>query len=255
MAVVCVLPARLASERLPRKPLQRLADRPLIEWSWLAAMRVPGVHRVIVATDSEEVAAAVDGFGGEAVLTHAHHPSGTDRVAEVAASLDADVIVNFQADEPFLRPSAVAAAVSAVAAGAPIATLACAINTDDEWSSPDIVKVARAESGNALYFSRSTIPYDRGRGGRPALGEALRHVGLYAYTREALARWVALEPSALERTEKLEQLRPLEAGLDIHVCVTDPMPPGIDVPTDLGRAEALLRASPEYAYFERKPHV
>lgn len=255
MAVVCVLPARLDSERLPRKPLQRLADRPLIEWSWLAAMRVPGVDHVVVATDSEEIAAAVDGFGGEAVMTHVHHPSGTDRVAEVAAAFDADVIVNYQADEPFIAPSAVVAAVSAVTAGAPIATLACPIHTDDEWSSPDIVKIARSESGRALYFSRAPIPHDRARGGRPALGEALRHVGLYAYTPEALARWVALEPSGLENTERLEQLRPLEAGLDIHVCVTESMPPGVDVPTDLGRAEALLRASPEYAFFERKPHV
>ena len=257
MTVLCVLPARLGSERIPRKPLQTIAGRPLVEWSWRAARAVPGIDVVVVATDSEEIAAAVADFGGEFRLTSGSHVSGTDRVAEVAAESAADIVVNFQADEPFLRADAVEAAVEAVRRGPrEIATLAAPIGGEAEWRSPAVVKVARAADGRALYFSRAPIPHPRL--GQPewdaADGPWLRHVGLYVYTREALERWVALPPSPLERVERLEQLRALEAGLEIEVCVVEPGHPGVDVPEDIARADRLLRANDD-AQEKRETHV
>ncbi|MFW6088514.1 MAG: cytidylyltransferase domain-containing protein, partial [Gemmatimonadota bacterium] len=164
MTVLCVLPARLGSERIPRKPLQMIAGRPLVEWSWTAACAVPGIDEVVVATDSEEIAASVEGFGGIARLTRSDHASGTDRVAEVAAESQAAIVVNFQADEPFLDPGAVARAIEAVTDGArQVATLAVPIADEAEWRSEAVVKVARAADGRALYFSRAPIPHPRGR--------------------------------------------------------------------------------------------
>ncbi|MFW6084306.1 MAG: 3-deoxy-manno-octulosonate cytidylyltransferase [Gemmatimonadota bacterium] len=252
MTVLCVLPARLGSERIPGKPLQIIAGRPLVEWSWRAACAVRGVDRVVVATDSEEIAAAVDAFGGESRLTGPDHPSGTDRVAEAARGSGAEVVVNFQADEPFLAPAAVEAAIEAVRAGSEIATLAMPIAGDEQWRSPAVVKLARAADGRALYFSRAPIPHPRSGEADPAL--RLRHVGLYVYTAEALARWVALPPSPLERMERLEQLRALEAGMEIEVCIVPPGEPGVDVPEDIARADRLLRARMN-AQEKRESHV
>lgn len=259
MTVLCVLPARLGSERIPRKPLQLIAERPLIEWSWRAACAVVGVDEVVVATDSEEIATVVEGFGGAVRLTRSDHASGTDRVAEVARERgpDVDVIVNFQADEPFLAVEAVQAAVEAVKDGArEISTLAMPIASDEEWRAPSVVKVARARDGRALYFSRAPIPFPREGAvewGAPE-GPWLRHVGLYAYTRAALERWVSLPPSPLEQVERLEQLRALEAGLEIDVRVVPATPPGIDVPEDIARADRLLRAN-DTAQEKRETHV
>lgn len=248
MAVLCVLPARIASQRIPRKPLQQVAGRSLVEWSWRAARRVPGVDEVRVATDDAEIADTVRGFGGIAVLTSADHPSGTDRVAEVARRADAgafDVIVNFQADEPLLPPEHAAAAVAPVREGrAEIATLATPVRTLEEWRSDAEVKVARAADGRALYFSRAPIPW--AGSGAPELDRAdgpwLRHLGLYVYAREALERWVSLPPSPLERLERLEQLRPLEAGLEIHVAIVGPSGPPVEEPDDLERVAGILAA-------------
>lgn len=247
MTVLCVLPARLGSRRIPRKPLQPIAGRPLVEWSWRAATRIEVFDAVWVATDSEEIAERVRGFGGTAVLTRADHPSGTDRVAEVAARPEAlrfDVVVNVQADEPFLDPDAVTAAVEAVTEGrAEVATVAVPIRDVEEWRSPSVVKVVRAEDGTALYFSRAPVP--RPRDGEPELGRGagspyLRHVGVYVTTRAALERWTAAPPSPLERIERLEQLRALEAGLRITVTVGGAGAPGVDVPADLERAARRL---------------
>lgn len=262
MTVLCVLPARLGSERIPRKPLQMIAGRPLVEWSWTAACAVPGIDEVVVATDSEEIAATVEGFGGIARLTRVDHASGTDRVAEAAAASAADIVVNFQADEPFLEPDAVARAVEAVACGPrEIATLAVPIADEAEWRSDAVVKVARAADGRALYFSRASIPHPRDRApdwsaaaGERATGPWLRHVGLYVYTHTALARWVALPPSELEGIERLEQLRALEHGLDIEVCVVPTGHPGVDVPDDIARADRLLRGH-DNAKRKRESHV
>lgn len=248
MAVLCVLPARIASQRIPRKPLQPVAGRPLVEWSWRAARRIPGVDEVWVATDDAEIAETVRAFGGIAVLTSARHPSGTDRVAEAARRAEAagfDVIVNFQADEPLLPPEHAAAAVAPVREGrAAIATLATPFRTLEEWESVSEVKVARAADGRALYFSRAPIPW--AEAGAPALdrtdGPWLRHLGLYVYTREALESWVSLSPSPLERLERLEQLRPLEAGLAIHVAIVGPSGIPVEEPEDLQRAARILAA-------------
>jgi 3-deoxy-manno-octulosonate cytidylyltransferase (CMP-KDO synthetase) len=248
MAVLCVLPARIASQRIPGKPLQRIAGRPLVEWSWRAARRIPGIDAVWVATDDEGIAEAVRGFGGVAVMTSAEHPSGTDRVAEAARRPEAagfDVIVNFQADEPLLPPEQAAEAIRPVREGkAAIATLATPIRTVEEWESPAEVKVARAADGRALYFSRAPIPW--AAGGTPPLdaggGPWLRHLGLYVYTREALERWVSLPPSPLETLERLEQLRPLEAGIGIHVAIVGPSGMPVEEPADLERVARILAA-------------
>ncbi|HKK26845.1 MAG TPA: 3-deoxy-manno-octulosonate cytidylyltransferase [Gemmatimonadota bacterium] len=247
MTVLCVLPARLASRRLPRKPLLPLAGRPLIEWSWRAACRVEAFDEVWVATDAPEVASVVRELGGTAVLTDAEHASGTDRVAEAARRPEArgfDIVVNYQADEPFLDAGAIGRAVEAVRSGrAGVATLAAPIVDPEDWASPSVVKVVTARDGGALYFSRAPIPHPRD-GSPELLAEAgspyLRHLGLYAFGREALERWTALEPSRLERIERLEQLRALEAGLPIHVVVGPATGPGVDVPEDVERAERRL---------------
>lgn len=254
MSVLCVLPARLQSERLPRKPLQTLAGRPLIEWSWRAARAVRGLDAIWVATDSEEIAERVRAFGGEAVLTDPGHPSGTDRVAEVAgrpAAQKYGIVVNFQADEPFVDGDSIRRAVERVREGAaPIATVAAPLRSEAEWRSEAVVKVVAAPDGRALYFSRAPVPFPRD--GRPVLhGEPgspfLRHVGVYVFARRALQRWVRLPASALERIERLEQLRALEAGMEIRVVVGPVTEPGVDVPADLARASRLLEAA------ERRP--
>ena len=248
MAVLCVLPARIASQRIPNNPLQMLAGRSLVEWSWRSACEIPGVDAVWVATDDDAIADLVRGFGGVVVMTSDAHPSGTDRVAEVSRSSAGqafDVIVNFQADEPFLPPGHAAAAIGPVVRqAADIATLATPFRSDEEWNSSAEVKVARAGDGRALYFSRAGIPW--AASGSPDYATAddswLRHLGLYVYSRDALERWVELPPSPLERLERLEQLRPLEAGLHIHVSVVGPCEGAIEEPDDLTWAEALLLA-------------
>jgi len=255
MGVICVLPARLHSTRIPRKPLADLAGRPLIEWSWRAATRVRGFDRVLVATDSEEIEARARAFGAEVLRTRGDHASGTDRVEEAAERLgvgDDDVVVNFQADEPFADAATVEAAVGALRPAdsasderrrPDIATLAAPIRNAGEWESPGVVKVARAADGTALYFTRAPIPFLRD--GSPEWGtpDFLRHIGIYACRRAALRRWAGLPESRLERIEKLEQLRALEGGARFHVEVGPATEPGVDLPADLERAERILAGS------------
>jgi 3-deoxy-manno-octulosonate cytidylyltransferase (CMP-KDO synthetase) len=246
MDVLCVLPARLASRRIARKPLQLIAGKPLVEWTWRAARRVAEFHRVVVATDSEEIASCVSAFGGEAILTDPAHRSGTDRVCEAARSLGAsetDIVVNFQADEPFVDAATVGRAVVAWRAGsADVATLAAPIGSADEWRSDGVVKVVAGQDGRALYFSRAAIPHPRGG---PPLFESeeslfLRHIGIYVYRLETLTMWAGLPESSLERIERLEQLRAIEAGITIHVEIGPPTLPGVDLPEDLERAAHYL---------------
>ena len=238
MGVICVLPARISSTRISRKPLQPLAGRTLLEWCWRAASAIRAFDGVVIATDSEEIESCARGFDAEVVRTRSDHPSGTDRVNEAADLLGAeedDVVVNFQADEPFVDGGAIEGAVRRARE---VATIAAPIRAEEEWRSPAVVKVARAADGRALYFSRSPIPFSRD--GSPSPGARLRHIGVYACRRSALKRWAALPESALERAERLEQLRALEAGMRIHVELGPWTEPGVDVPADIARAERVL---------------
>lgn len=246
--VLGVIPARLASERLPRKPLRFLAGRPLIEWVWRRAVQLDTLDRVVVATDSEEVERVCSELGAEVALTAQHHRSGTERVAEVAA-LPAfggyDVVVNVQGDEPFVTEEQVAGAVARVVEGWDVGTVATPLASDGELGDPSVVKVVRRSDGGALYFSRAPVPYRRD--GPPAAqdlasGWYLRHIGVYAYAPDALRRWVALPENELERIERLEQLRPLAAGLTIGVSVVAGTERGVDTVDDLERVETRIMA-------------
>jgi 3-deoxy-manno-octulosonate cytidylyltransferase (CMP-KDO synthetase) len=247
VSVLVVIPARLAAVRLPRKPLRDLAGAPLVVrvWERVAAMGV--ADRVLIATESEEVRTVAGAAGAECVLTKPTHASGTDRVAEVAARAEFrrfDIIVNVQGDEPFLGAEAVRGAVEQVRAGAPLGTAAVAAEAVvlDE---PSIVKVVCADDGRALYFSRAPIPFLRDAADAATRAPLVRqHLGVYAYTPAALAAWVALPPHALELVERLEQLRPLAAGMSMGVATVGPAPlmGGIDTEADLVRANALWTA-------------
>lgn len=241
MSVVAVIPARRGATRLVDKPLRLLGGRPLVVRVLERVQALEIAARVIVATDDDAVHAVVREAGGEAVLTRAEHPSGTDRVAEVADALalaDDAIVLNVQGDEPFVDASAVHGAVDVVRQGrAPIGT--AAVRADDAvLTMPDVVKVVVDDAGRALYFSRAPIPYLRDP--RDAVHRAAlirQHLGVYAYRVDALRRWVALPPHPLELVERLEQLRPLAAGLTIGVA--DAPPPrfgGIDTESDLARA-------------------
>ncbi len=247
-SVLGIVPARLASTRLPHKPLYPVLGRPLIEWAWQRVSALTPLDHAVIATDSEQVAEVGRALGAPVEMTSAEHPSGTDRVAEVAARADYrsyDVIVNVQVDEPLLEERQLAAAVALVRdEGWEVGTCATPLLTEDARHDPAIVKVARTAAGGALYFSRAPIPHKSG-GRKPAREELerapfLRHIGVYAYTRSALRAWVALPPSPLERLEGLEQLRPLEAGLRIGVAVAGGADVGVDTPADVARLERRL---------------
>jgi len=253
--VLGVIPARLASTRLPRKPLHPIAGRPLVEWVWRRVRDLGIFDAVVVATDSPEVEAAARAFGASVVLTRADHPSGTDRVAEVARREEwrgYPVIVNVQGDEPFVRGDHLQAAVDLVRDGGwDVGTVASPISTDDEWREAAVVKVARGDDGRALFFTRAPVPHPRDAAPDFASGAYLRHVGVYAYTRDALLRWVALPEGALERIEKLEQLRALAAGLRIGVALGEPAEGGVDTPADAARAERIILESMAPPVLER----
>ena len=246
--VLGVIPARLSSQRLPHKPLHSIAGRPLIEWVWRRVVHFGLFDAVVVATDSARVAEAARAFGATVEMTREDHPSGTDRVAEVARRAEYagfGTIVNVQGDEPFVRRDHLQAAISLVRDGGwDAGTVATPISSADEWREPSVVKVVRADDGGALYFSRAPVPFSRDAepGAEDfASGLYLRHVGIYSYRRDALLRWVALPEGALERAERLEQLRPLAAGIRIAVAVGAPAEGGVDTPADALRAEGILR--------------
>jgi 3-deoxy-manno-octulosonate cytidylyltransferase (CMP-KDO synthetase) len=239
---LAVIPARLGATRLPRKPLRLLADVPIIVrvLERVRALRV--ADYVVVATDSDEIADAVADAGGEAIHTDAGHPSGTDRIAEVVRTAfdgQFDVILNVQGDEPFVSAAAVRGALAQVRErGFPLGTAATRASRD-VLANPAAVKVVAADDGAAMYFSRAPIPFLRdGADGATLDEQVLHHVGVYAYTPDALAHWVFLPPHPLERIERLEQLRPLAAGLRMGVAVIDgPVRGGIDTEADLERAQ------------------
>lgn len=246
--VLGVIPARLGSERLPRKPLYSLAGRPLIEWVWRRVSRFDAADTWVVATDSAEVAERCRAIGAAVVMTGADHGSGTERVAEVAMLEGYDryeIIVNVQGDEPFVEEEHVRGSVEQVRAGWDIGTVATPVGTLEAFRDPAVVKLTRRSDGAALYFSRAPIPHQRD--GEPS-GEALRsalylrHVGIYAYRRAALMRWMGLPRHELELAERLEQLRALAGGLSIGVGVVSGAERGVDTWEDADRAEQRLRA-------------
>jgi 3-deoxy-manno-octulosonate cytidylyltransferase (CMP-KDO synthetase) len=240
---LAVIPARLGATRLPRKPLRLLAGVPLIVRVLERVQSLRLAERCVVATDSREILEAVQRAGGEAVLTSAAHPSGTDRVAEVAARGDCrgfHAIVNVQGDEPFVSGAAVRGALAQVTEhGFALGTAALRAGPD-VLLRPDVVKVVTADDGAAMYFSRAPIPYLRdGTDAADHDARVLHHVGVYAYTPDALARWVALPVHPLERIERLEQLRPLAHGMRMGVAITDEAArSGIDTEKDLELANS-----------------
>ncbi len=251
MPVLGVIPARLGSSRLPRKPLLSLAGEPLVLWVVRRVTQAGLCDRVVVATDAAAVAAVVERAGYAAVLTSPRHRSGTERVAEVvarAAFSDFDTVLNVQGDEPLVALEALAGALGRVRAGEPIGTAAAPLAAELARD-PNRVKVIVDVRGRAVYFSRAPIPFERdGGGGGGGDGDGggddpayLQHVGVYAYTREALERWVRLPPVAAERREQLEQLRPLLHGIPIGVAVLrEPAAPGVDTAEDLDTVAARL---------------
>jgi 3-deoxy-manno-octulosonate cytidylyltransferase (CMP-KDO synthetase) len=237
-----LIPARLAATRLPNKPLADIAGEPMIVQVWRRAMEA-GIGPVAVATDSHEIAAVVEKAGGIAVMTRGDHPSGSDRIKEAADKLDPDglhdVIVNVQGDLPTIDPRVIAASVLPLTdREVDMATLAAVITRDAERTEPSVVKAVgtpiTAHRLRALYFTRATAPWGE--------GPLLHHIGLYAYRRSALDRFVALPPSPLELREKLEQLRALEAGMRIDIILVDDVPLGVDTAHDLERARTVMAA-------------
>jgi 3-deoxy-manno-octulosonate cytidylyltransferase (CMP-KDO synthetase) len=240
--ILVVIPARLASSRLPRKPLAELAGRPMILHVMERAQQAD-IGPVVVATDADAIVAVVTAAGGRAVLTRDDHLSGSDRVNEAADLLDPDrrvgIVVNVQGDMPSVAPSAIRAALTPLSDGAvDIATTAAEIHDAALRADPNAVKVVGSPLGaerlRALYFTRATAPWGE--------GPLYHHFGLYAFRRQALARFVSLPPSALECRERLEQLRALEAGMRIDVAIVERAPPEVNVPADLAAADAALRA-------------
>lgn len=239
MNILCVIPARYSSSRLPGKPLADIAGQPMIQRVYERAAKATLPTKVLVATDHELVKEAVLRFGGEAVMTASDHPSGTDRLAEVAGLYpDAEIIVNVQGDEPLIEPTVIDELAQALIADPAVAmaTLATPMRPED-YDKPSAVKVVTDLSGFALYFSRSRIPYPRQTKETPAW----QHMGIYAYRRDFLLEFAKLSPTPLEQAESLEQLRALENGYRIKVLHTDFVSIGVDTPEDLENVNALFR--------------
>lgn len=237
---IVLIPARMASTRLPGKPMAEIAGVPMIVQVMRRAAEAK-IGRVVVATDTHEIASAVVAAGGEAVMTRADHPSGSDRIFEALGKADPDgrcgIVVNVQGDLPTIPAQDIRAALAPLAdAAVDIATLATAIKKAEEHTNPSVVKLVGTPAGQnrlrALYFTRATAPSGE--------GPRYHHIGLYAYRREALQRFVALPPSPLELREKLEQLRALEAGMRIDAAIVDTVPLGVDTPEDLETARHIL---------------
>ena len=241
--ILVLIPARMASTRLPNKPLLDIAGLPMIVHV-LRRAEEAAIGRVAVATDSPEIAGVVKTHGGEAVMTRPDHPSGSDRIFEAAEALDprreTEIVVNLQGDFPTISPENIRDVLPPLADPAvDIATLAAEIHTEEESLNPNVVKAVGSSLGGrrmrALYFTRATAPHGD--------GPRYHHIGLYAYRRAALERYVKLPPSPLERQERLEQLRALEAGMRIDITVVDTVPRGVDTPADLETARLILAKS------------
>ncbi len=243
MKILGVIPARYASSRFPGKPLHPIASKPLIQHVVEQCRKAKSLNEVIVATDDERIADVAKKFC-QVEMTREDHPSGSDRIAEVAARCECDAIVNIQGDEPLIDPAVVDLVAKALA-DSEMSTAATAIKQLSEYDNPNVVKVVVNAAGRALYFSRRTIPFLREAASRPVSEQLaafpfLKHLGIYGYRRETLLRLVAFPQSPLEMAEKLEQLRALENGIQIAVVKVDYDSVGVDVPEDVARVERLL---------------
>ena len=239
MKVLCIIPARYASTRLPGKPLREIAGKPMIVRVYERALQARFVQDVVVATDDERIRTVVEAHGGHAVMTGADHATGTDRLAEVAAQRpDCDLIINVQGDEPLIEPSVIDALVEPFLADdrLAMATAKTEITDEEEQENPNNVKVITDKSGNALYFSRARIPYARVPGAK-----VYKHIGIYAYRRDFLLAYARMAQTPLELSESLEQLRALENGHRIRVIETDAVFIGVDTEEDLAAANAAYR--------------
>ena len=240
MNTLCVIPARYASTRLPGKPLADIAGKPMIVRVYEQAAKAKRISGVIAAVDDERVYEAVVSHGGRAMMTAKNHPTGTDRLAEVAAAHpEAELIINVQGDEPLIEPDLIDALAAAFEGDEELqmATVKSPMTDEDEMKNPNNVKVVTDKNGYALYFSRSLLPYQREASGVTVY----KHIGIYAYRRDFLLRYARMEPTALERTESLEQLRALENGYKIKVIATDFRFVGVDTPEDLAEVNRLYR--------------
>lgn len=239
-STLILIPARMAATRLPGKPLLDIAGLPMVV-QVLRRAEAAGIGPVAVATDTDEIAAVVKAHGGQVVMTRADHPSGSDRIAEALGTLDPDgkveIVINVQGDVPTIQPDSIRAVLAPLAdPQVEIATLAAEIHSDEEATNPNVVKVIGSPLAprrlRALYFTRATAPWGE--------GPRYHHIGLYAYRRAALQRFIALPPSPLEQRERLEQLRAIEAGMRIDVGLVDEVPRGVDTPADLETARRFF---------------
>lgn len=239
MQILAVIPARYASQRFPGKPLAKIGDRPMVQWVYEAASSCPAFSRVVVATDSRIIADCVQEFGGEVEMTRGDHPSGTDRVAEVALRYpQTTAVANVQGDQPFVTAQMLEQLVAPYLQGQlpDMTTLACPLDLETGYTDPNVVKVICDRLGNALYFSRASIPYYR----QPGKAPVFHHLGLYAFRREFLTTYARLPPTPLEECEALEQLRVLEHGYRIRVCQTETSVLEVNTPEDLRQAQLLV---------------
>jgi 3-deoxy-manno-octulosonate cytidylyltransferase (CMP-KDO synthetase) len=243
-AIVAIIPARYGSTRFPGKALADIKGKPMIQWVYERTQRSSLIDRTVVATDDERILNAVNSFGGEAIMTSPHHATGTDRIAEVAASLACALVVNVQGDEPLIQPAMIDEAIAPLTAdpSIPMGTLCKRIVDRDEAGDPNVVKVVFDVNGFALYFSRAPIPWDRDRWSHASAlrelaiaGPLYKHIGLYVYRREFLLAYARMRQTQLEAIEKLEQLRALERGFRIRTVVTEHESFGVDIPDDLGK--------------------
>ena len=243
MKSICVIPARYSSTRLPGKPLKEICGVPMICRVWQRASRAKSVADVIVATDDERIFDAVEKFSGRAIMTRADHKTGTDRLAEVAEKFpDVDVIVNVQGDEPLIDPSLIDELIAEFAdEDLQMATVATELTDDAEFKNPNNVKVVLDRYNDAMYFSRSPIPYPRNAG----KSKIFKHIGIYAYRRNFLLDYAKMEPTPLEQTESLEQLRALENGFKIRVIKSSCRFVGVDTEEDLKLVNEIYRQEPE----------
>ena len=242
MKILAVIPARYNSQRFPGKPLVQIGDRPMVQRVYEAAKRCPAFSKVVVATDSDLIGDCVRGFGGEVEMTRSDHATGTDRVAEVAARYpEMEAIANVQGDQPFVTAEMLMQLITPYLEGKlpDMTTLACPLDLTSGYADPNVVKVLCDRHGRALYFSRSAIPYFRNPGKAPVF----HHLGLYAFSRDFLSQYSQLTPTPFEQCEALEQLRVLEHGYHIQVCLTETAVPEVNTPEDLVVAEALVTAS------------